>query len=87
MTASWEDFVVTMTRGRRLTVRVLQHVPYGVIVDVGHPEFRGVILLPELVEPPVKAIRPPVGTELEATVVTTTEHNREVRLTLRGGRV
>ena len=66
----WEGVKKRFPVWARVRGVVLQHCPFGVFVDLGDPEVKGLIEVPEFRDDDGKMIQyPPVGASVEAVVI------------------
>ena len=82
---AWLDVKRRWPPGTRVRGRATHHVPFGAFLDLGVAGIQGLIrvtdLIPEL-RPLAPEDFPPIGAEVEATVVGFNDHNHQVLLSL-----
>ncbi|MFE7223534.1 S1 RNA-binding domain-containing protein [Nocardioides sp. NPDC057577] len=82
----WSDAVRRYTAGLVVDGMVFSHHRFGFFIDLGEPII-GLIEIPMLFDDPVRPLSqvdyPPVGSHVRAVVLGTTDHNRQIRLSMR----
>jgi ribosomal protein S1 len=82
---SWVQLKELHPIGTLIEGRVEHYAPFGVFVDIGHRQVRGIILVPEFNEEGIMSPEnyPPMGSKVVGVVTAYTEYNNQIRLSLK----
>lgn len=88
--AAWQDFRAWFDIGQLVDDMIVEHRPFGVFVDIGHPQFLGLVELRNMEpasesRPGHKAVMwPAIGTRIKAVLIAFGNHDgHQPRLRLR----
>jgi ribosomal protein S1 len=83
---AWGDAVRRYGAGRIVEGTVFSHHRFGFFVDLGG-DVVGLVEIPMLLDDPDHPLSqddyPPVGSQVRAVVIGTTDHNHQIRLSMR----